>query len=111
MYSTFWSGVRLLGLRPQRRHLRGARIQRERALSSRYGGGKQARRTLTDFSAASPILFVDLHLNFQGDITTALSPWTPGVNRAYVTVGFPVAFQDKFYNSPDYDRLVQNVDA
>jgi penicillin V acylase-like amidase (Ntn superfamily) len=63
-----------------------------------------------DFSAASPILFVDLHLNFQGDITTALSQWTPGVNRAYVTVGFPAAYQDKFYNSPDYIHVVRNLD-
>jgi hypothetical protein len=34
------------------------------------------------------------------------------VNHAYVIVGFPAAYEDdKFYHSPDYDRLVQNLDA
>jgi len=87
---------------------------RERVLyfrTAQVGKIKSIDLDRLDFSAASPVLFVDLHLNVQGDITTALSQWTPGVNRAYVTVGFPAAYQDKFYNSPDYDHVVQNLDA
>lgn len=63
-----------------------------------------------DFSAATPILYADLHTNFAGDITAALRPWSPGANVAYVRVGLPAAYQDKFFNSPDYDRVVQNLD-
>ena len=88
---------------------------RERVL---YFRTAQVRKTKSidlkklDFSTATPVLYADLHVNFEGDITTRLRPWTPGVNHAYVMAGFPAAYEDdKFYHAPDFDRLVQNLDV
>ena len=44
---------------------------------------KSIRLADCDFSTNSPIAFIDLHINFTGDIVPRLAAWTPQINQAY----------------------------
>jgi penicillin V acylase-like amidase (Ntn superfamily) len=63
-----------------------------------------------DFSTDSPIHFIDLHINFNGDVAPQLATWTPEINQAYVLTGFPAGYeQEAFYRSEDYRNLQKNL--
>jgi penicillin V acylase-like amidase (Ntn superfamily) len=63
-----------------------------------------------DFSTNSPIRFIDLHINFTGDIVPQLAAWTPEINQAYVLAGFPAGYeQETFYRSEDWRNLQKNL--
>ena len=63
-----------------------------------------------DFSTNSPIQFIDLHINFKGDIIPQLAAWTPEINQAYVLAGFPAGYeQETFYRSEDWRNLQKNL--
>jgi penicillin V acylase-like amidase (Ntn superfamily) len=63
-----------------------------------------------DFSTNSPIRFIDLHINFKGDVVSQLATWTPEINQAYVLAGFPAGYEQKvFYRSEDYRNLQKNL--
>jgi penicillin V acylase-like amidase (Ntn superfamily) len=63
-----------------------------------------------DFSTDSPILFIDLHINFKGDVVPHLAAWTPEINQSYVLAGFPAGYEEEaFYRSEDYKNLIKNL--
>ena len=63
-----------------------------------------------DFSANSPIRFLDIHINFKGNIAPHLANWTPQINRAYTLAGFPAGYdKDALYQSEDYTHLQENL--
>jgi hypothetical protein len=63
-----------------------------------------------DFSAGSQIKFIDMHINFKGNVVPQLTPWSPEINHAYVLAGFPAAYEDEaFYRSEDYQNLQKNL--
>jgi hypothetical protein len=63
-----------------------------------------------DFSANSPIRYIDIHINFKGNVAPRLADWTPQINRAYTLAGFPAGYdRDAFYQSEDYTHLQENL--
>jgi hypothetical protein len=63
-----------------------------------------------DFSAGEPIEFIDIHINFKGDVVSHLASWTPEINHAYVLAGFPAGYEDQaFFRSKDYRNLQKNL--
>jgi penicillin V acylase-like amidase (Ntn superfamily) len=71
---------------------------------------KSIRLADCDFSTNSPIAFIDLHINFTGDVVPQLAAWTPEINHAYVLAGFPAGYeQEAFYRSDDWRNLQKNL--
>ena len=63
-----------------------------------------------DFSTNSPIQFIDLHINFKGDVIKQLAVWTPEINQAYVLAGYPSGYdQGAFFQTEDYPKLQKNL--
>lgn len=71
---------------------------------------KSIRLADCDFSTSSPVQYVDLHINFKGDVAPYLAEWTPEINQAYVLAGFPAGYeQEAFYRSEEYQHLQTNL--
>lgn len=71
---------------------------------------KYIRLADCDFSTHSPIQFIDLHINFKGDVASQLAAWTPEINQAYVLSGFPAGYEEgAFYRSQDWRNLQKNL--
>ena len=63
-----------------------------------------------DFSVETPIDFIDIHANFEGDVVPHLAPWSPEINQAYVLTGYPAGYGDKhFYQSDDFRNVQKNL--
>jgi len=63
-----------------------------------------------DFSADSPIKYIDIHINFKGDVASQLAVLTPDINQAYLLAGFPAGYEEEaFYRSEDYKNLIKNL--
>jgi penicillin V acylase-like amidase (Ntn superfamily) len=71
---------------------------------------KSIRLADCDFSTNSPIRYLDIHINFKGDVVPQLAAWTPEINQAYVHAGFPAGYERaEFYQSPDFGNLQRNL--
>jgi len=56
------------------------------------------------------IRYIDLHINFKGNVAPHLAVWTPEMNQAYILAGLPAGYeQTSFYESKDYGNLQRNL--
>ena len=63
-----------------------------------------------DFSNKSPLTYLDINANTQGDVAKQFSKLTPEINDEYVIKGFPIGYENaEFYSSDKYVNLKRNL--
>ena len=79
--------------------------------SDKGPGIKELNMSTIDFSNKTPVMYLDINVDFSGNVLSKFSEFTSAINRDYVSKGFPIGYENADFNkSNEYIVLQENID-